>query len=121
MASRLFWASRAASYLKISTCPRVFSIVDAMTAIKEQYRIQRNWMGDPCSPSVFVWDGLTCDYSLSNSPRVTALSLSSSGLTGEITKSFASLSALQNLDLSYNNLTRPIPDDLANLSSLKLL
>ncbi|XP_042465198.1 putative leucine-rich repeat receptor-like serine/threonine-protein kinase At2g19230 [Zingiber officinale] len=95
--------------------------VDAMTAIKERYRIQRNWMGDPCSPSAFVWDGLTCDYSLSNSPRVTALSLSSSGLTGEITKSFASLSALQNLDLSYNNLTGSIPDDLANLSSLKLL
>ncbi|KAG6526601.1 hypothetical protein ZIOFF_016593 [Zingiber officinale] len=95
--------------------------IDAMTAIKERYRIQRNWMGDPCSPSAFVWDGLTCDYSLSNSPRVTALSLSSSGLTGEITKSFASLSALQNLDLSYNNLTGSIPDDLANLSSLKLL
>ncbi|XP_042459745.1 putative leucine-rich repeat receptor-like serine/threonine-protein kinase At2g19230 [Zingiber officinale] len=95
--------------------------VDAMTAIKERYRIQRNWMGDPCSPSDFVWDGLNCNYSLSNSPRVTALSLSSSGLTGEITKSFASLSALQYLDLSYNNLTGSIPDDLANLSSLRLL
>ncbi|KAG6526596.1 hypothetical protein ZIOFF_016588 [Zingiber officinale] len=95
--------------------------VDAMSVIKERYRIQRNWMGDPCSPSDFVWDGLSCNYSLSNSPRVTALSLSSSGLTGEITKSFASLSALQHLDLSYNNLTGPIPDDLANLSSLKLL
>ncbi|XP_042465196.1 putative leucine-rich repeat receptor-like serine/threonine-protein kinase At2g19230 [Zingiber officinale] len=95
--------------------------VDAMTAIKERYQIQRNWMGDPCSPSAFVWDGINCTHNLSNSPRVTALSLSSSGLTGEITKSFASLSALQHLNLSYNNLTGPIPDDLANLSSLKLL
>ncbi|KAG6526595.1 hypothetical protein ZIOFF_016587 [Zingiber officinale] len=118
--------------------------VDAMTAIKEQYQIQRNWMGDPCSPSAFVWDRLNCTYNLSNSPRVTALNLSTSGLTGEITKSFASLSALQYLvlfkgmpseelstnncslntvfrDLSYNNLTGPIPDDLANLISLKLL
>ncbi|KAG6526604.1 hypothetical protein ZIOFF_016596 [Zingiber officinale] len=97
------------------------SIVDAMTAIKEQYRIQRNWMGDPCSPNAFVWDGLNCTYSFSNSPRVIALNLSSSGLTGEITKYVANLSALQYLDLSYNNLTGPIPDDLANLSSLKLL
>ncbi|XP_074573956.1 putative leucine-rich repeat receptor-like serine/threonine-protein kinase At2g19230 [Curcuma longa] len=95
--------------------------VDAMTAIKEWYRIQRNWMGDPCSPNAFVWDGLNCTYNLSNSPRVTALNLSSWGLTGEITKSFANLSTLQYLDLSYNNLTGPIPDDLANLSSLKLL
>ncbi|KAG6535631.1 hypothetical protein ZIOFF_000654 [Zingiber officinale] len=188
MASRLFWASRAASYLKISTCPRVFSIgsqqlhspadpqclralhdheqhlralgywrweeyhahqlldgmflkglrqsghgkrssnsnshlhnIDAMTAIKEQYRIQRNWMGDPCSPSVFVWDGLTCDYSLSNSPRVTALSLSSSGLTGEITKSFASLSALQNFDLTGNRLNGSIPSNLLEMAQNGLL
>ncbi|XP_042465200.1 putative leucine-rich repeat receptor-like serine/threonine-protein kinase At2g19230 [Zingiber officinale] len=95
--------------------------VDAMTAIKERYRIQRNWMGDPCSPNAFVWDGLNCTYSFSASPRVIALNLSSSGLTGEITKYVASLSALQYLDLSYNNLTGPIPNDLANLSSLKLL
>ncbi|XP_042466302.1 probable LRR receptor-like serine/threonine-protein kinase At1g05700 [Zingiber officinale] len=99
----------------------LFFTVDAMTAIKEQYRIQRNWMGDPCSPNAFVWDGLNCTYSFSNSPRVIALNLSSSGLTGEITKYVANLSALQYLDLSYNNLTGPIPDDLANLSSLKLL
>ncbi|KAG6495720.1 hypothetical protein ZIOFF_043546 [Zingiber officinale] len=209
MASRLFWASRAASYLKISTFPRVFSIgsqqlhspadpqclralhdheqhlralgywrwyvstfvplrlsppfsllqcnreeyhahqlldgmllkglrqsghgkrssnsnshlhnIDAMTAIKEQYRIQRNWMGDPCSPIVFVWDGLTCDYSLSNSPRVTALSLSSSGLMGEITKSFASLSALQNFDLTGNRLNGSIPSNLLEMAQNGLL
>ncbi|KAG6530390.1 probable LRR receptor-like serine/threonine-protein kinase At1g05700 [Zingiber officinale] len=95
--------------------------VDAMTAIKERYRIQRNWMGDPCSPSALVWDGLNCTYSLSNSSRVTALNLSSSGLIGEITKYVANLSALQYLDLAYNNLTGPIPGVLANLSSLKLL
>ncbi|XP_042465203.1 probable LRR receptor-like serine/threonine-protein kinase At1g05700 isoform X3 [Zingiber officinale] len=95
--------------------------VDAMTVIKERYRIQRNWMGDPCSPSALVWDGLNCTYSLSNSSRVTALNLSSSGLIGEITKYVANLSALQYLDLSYNNLTGPIPGVLANLSSLKLL
>ncbi|XP_074573926.1 putative leucine-rich repeat receptor-like serine/threonine-protein kinase At2g19230 [Curcuma longa] len=95
--------------------------VDAMTAIKDRYSIQRNWMGDPCSPNAFVWDGLNCTYSLSNSPRVTALNLSSSGLTGEITNFVASLSALRYLDLSYNNLTGPIPGVLANLSSLKLL
>ncbi|XP_074561941.1 putative LRR receptor-like serine/threonine-protein kinase At1g05700 [Curcuma longa] len=104
-----------------SSVPSDAGDVDAMTAIKKWYRIQRNWMGDPCSPSAFVWDGLNCTYILSNSPRVTSLNLSSSGLTGEITKSFASLSALQYLDLSHNNLTGPIPGILANLSYLKLL
>ncbi|KAG6526608.1 hypothetical protein ZIOFF_016600 [Zingiber officinale] len=114
--------------------------VDAMTTIKERYRIQRNWMGDPCSPNAFVWDGLNCTYILSNSPRVTTLNLSSSGLTGEITKFVASLSALQYfLELPgsmpghframqafvakpcYILEPWPIPSVLANLSSLKLL
>ncbi|KAG6472358.1 hypothetical protein ZIOFF_069818 [Zingiber officinale] len=33
MASRLLWASRVASYLKITTCPSTFSIVDGSTTI----------------------------------------------------------------------------------------
>ncbi|CAL9079672.1 unnamed protein product [Musa textilis] len=95
--------------------------VDAMMAVKARYKIKRNWMGDPCSPKAFAWDGLNCSSSLSNPPRITALNLSSSGLTGEIATSFASLTAIQILDLSHNNLTGTIPAILAQLPSLKIL
>ncbi|CAL9135094.1 unnamed protein product [Musa textilis] len=95
--------------------------VNAMMAIKAWYKIKRNWMGDPCTPDAFTWDGLNCTFSVSLPSRITTLNLSSSGLTGEITKSFASLGAIEYLDLSYNNLTGTIPAVLAELTSLKLL
>ncbi|CAD5166812.1 unnamed protein product [Musa acuminata subsp. malaccensis] len=95
--------------------------VNAMMAIKAWYKIKRNWMGDPCTPTAFSWDGLNCTFSVSIPPRITTLNLSTSGLTGEITKSFASLGAIEYLDLSYNNLTGTIPAVLAELTSLKLL
>ncbi|XP_065044600.1 putative leucine-rich repeat receptor-like serine/threonine-protein kinase At2g19230 isoform X2 [Musa acuminata AAA Group] len=95
--------------------------VNAMMMIEAWYKIKRNWMGDPCSPKAFAWDGINCTFSILNHPRITTLNLSSSGLTGEINKSFASLGAIDYLDLSHNNLTGTIPDVLAELTSLKLL
>ncbi|WOK99296.1 putative LRR receptor-like serine/threonine-protein kinase [Canna indica] len=95
--------------------------VNAMMMIKSWYEIKKNWMGDPCAPKDFVWDGVNCTFSISDTPRITTLNLSSSGLNGGITPSFASLSAIQFLDLSNNNLTGGIPAILAELPSLKLL
>ncbi|XP_019702975.1 probable LRR receptor-like serine/threonine-protein kinase At1g05700 isoform X2 [Elaeis guineensis] len=90
--------------------------VDAIMAIKVQYQVKKNWMGDPCSPKDYAWDGVSCDASM-----IVAINLSSSGLTGVIGSSFARLKAIEYLDLSYNNLTGPIPDFLADLSSLQVL
>ncbi|CAL9039648.1 unnamed protein product [Musa banksii] len=95
--------------------------VGAMMAIKELYQVKRNWAGDPCAPKAYTWDGLNCTFSSSGIPRITAVNLSYSGLTGEMITSFANLSALRILDLSHNNLTGSIPDALAFLPSLKLL
>ncbi|XP_064974724.1 putative leucine-rich repeat receptor-like protein kinase At2g19210 [Musa acuminata AAA Group] len=94
--------------------------VDAIINIRVQYQLKRNWMGDPCSPKEYAWDGLKCSYDL-NSPRITDVNLSASALTGPISSSFAKLTAIKYLDLSYNNLTGPLPDVLGNLPSLQVL
>ncbi|RWR78180.1 putative LRR receptor-like serine/threonine-protein kinase [Cinnamomum micranthum f. kanehirae] len=97
--------------------------VEAMFDIKETYKVMRNWMGDPCVPVTYVWEGLTCNVNLSDSPTIVYLNLSSTGLKGEIAASLANLTSIQSLDLSWNNLTGHIPNflgDLPSLSSLKL-
>ncbi|XP_010914741.1 probable LRR receptor-like serine/threonine-protein kinase At1g05700 [Elaeis guineensis] len=96
--------------------------VKAVMAIKEHYNVKRNWMGDPCAPIEYAWDGLDCNSNTnSDKPRIISLNLSSSGLTGDLIQEFAELKVIENLDLSYNNLTGSIPDFLAELSSLKVL
>ncbi|XP_072953596.1 putative leucine-rich repeat receptor-like protein kinase At2g19210 isoform X2 [Typha angustifolia] len=94
--------------------------VEAIVAIRKQYQMKRNWMGDPCAPKKYAWDGVTCTYS-ANAPRITAINLSASGLTGYISTSFSMLKAIKSLDLSYNKLNGTIPGFLANLSSLQIL
>ncbi|XP_072955742.1 putative leucine-rich repeat receptor-like protein kinase At2g19210 [Typha angustifolia] len=94
--------------------------VEAIMGIREQYQMKRNWMGDPCAPKKYSWDGVSCSRS-ATAPRITALNLSSSGLTGHISTSFSMLKAITSLDLSYNKLNGTIPDYLASLSSLKVL
>ncbi|VAH79593.1 unnamed protein product [Triticum turgidum subsp. durum] len=95
--------------------------VSAVMAIKAKYEIKRNWMGDPCCPKIYLWDGVGCNYAISSAPRITSLNLSSNGLVGDITTLLSNLTALQNLDLSHNNLSGNIPEFLAQLPSLAVL
>ncbi|XP_008647631.2 putative leucine-rich repeat receptor-like serine/threonine-protein kinase At2g19230 isoform X3 [Zea mays] len=95
--------------------------VSAMKAIKAKYQVKKNWMGDPCVAGTFRWDGLTCSYAISDPPKITALNMSFSGLTGDISSAFANLKAVQSLDLSHNNLTGSIPSSLSQLPSLTTL
>ncbi|CAL9085285.1 unnamed protein product [Musa textilis] len=94
--------------------------VDAMAEIRLQYQLKRSWMGDPCSPKAYTWDGLNCSYG-PDPPRIISINLTSAGLSGEISSSFAMLKAVKHLDLSCNNLTGNIPDSLGFLSSLQVL
>ncbi|XP_073008266.1 putative leucine-rich repeat receptor-like serine/threonine-protein kinase At2g19230 [Typha latifolia] len=94
--------------------------VEAMLAIKEAYKVKKNWMGDPCFPKQYGWDGLSCSIG-GNDSRIIAVNLSSSGLVGQVSTFFSRLTAIKSLDLSYNNLTGKIPDSLADISSLNEL
>ncbi|XP_048556797.1 probable LRR receptor-like serine/threonine-protein kinase At1g05700 [Triticum urartu] len=95
--------------------------VSAIMAIKANYEVQKNWMGDPCVPKTMVWERLTCSYTSDNSPRIISINLSSSGLNGDISSSFTNFKAVQYLDLSNNNLTGSIPGALSQLTSLTIL
>ncbi|XP_014499513.1 LRR receptor-like serine/threonine-protein kinase IOS1 [Vigna radiata var. radiata] len=94
---------------------------DAITTIKSVYGVTRNWQGDPCAPVDYLWDGLNCSYSKNESPRITTLNLSSSGLSGKIDPSISNLSMLEKLDLSNNSLNGEIPEVLSQLQHLKIL
>uniref|UniRef100_A0A6I9QK09 Leucine-rich repeat receptor-like serine/threonine-protein kinase At2g19230 n=1 Tax=Elaeis guineensis var. tenera TaxID=51953 RepID=A0A6I9QK09_ELAGV len=89
--------------------------------VKASYQVKRNWMGDPCLPSNFTWDGLNCSFSGSEPPRIISLSLAYSGLTGEITAALTKLESLRYLDLSGNSLSGPVPDALGELPYLEFL
>ncbi|CAM0954477.1 unnamed protein product [Alopecurus aequalis] len=101
--------------------PTTTKDVSAITVIRSKYQVKKNWMGDPCVPKNFAWNGLGCSYAVSAPPSITGLNLSSSGLSGNLSSSFASLKGLQYLDLSRNNLTGSIPETFSQLSSLAVL
>ncbi|KAJ3678982.1 hypothetical protein LUZ61_021146 [Rhynchospora tenuis] len=68
----------------------------AINSIKGNYSVNRAWSGDPCVPANLSWTGVNCTIdSASNVPRITALNLSSSGLTGALLSAFGSLTALE--------------------------
>ncbi|XP_029128814.1 LRR receptor-like serine/threonine-protein kinase IOS1 [Cajanus cajan] len=95
--------------------------VDAITTIKSVYGVTRDWQGDPCAPVAYLWHGLNCTYPGNESPRITTLDLSSSGLSGKIDPSISKLTMLEKLDLSNNSLNGEIPDFLSQLQHLKIL
>ncbi|XXG57226.1 hypothetical protein AAC387_Pa03g4438 [Persea americana] len=103
----------------LSGTPTDSKDVDTIMNIKAVYQIKRNWMGDPCVPSFYIWEGLKCSYS--KPPTIISLDLSSSGLTGVLAPSLVNFTSIQFLDVSNNSLTGPVPDFLAKLSSLKIL
>ncbi|XP_048552801.1 senescence-induced receptor-like serine/threonine-protein kinase [Triticum urartu] len=86
--------------------------VSAINAIKAKYHVKKNWMGDPCAPKNFAWDGLTCSYAISGRPRITSINMSSGGLSGDISPYFADIKDLQYLDLTANQLSGSIPPGL---------
>ncbi|CAK8535887.1 unnamed protein product [Lathyrus sativus] len=95
--------------------------VDAIINVKSIYGIKRNWQGDPCTPMLYLWEGLNCSYVGSDSPKIIYLNLTSSGLFGTIAPSISNLKSIEYLDLSNNSLTGAVPDFLSQLRFLRVL
>ncbi|KAI3997402.1 hypothetical protein MKX01_017772 [Papaver californicum] len=79
----------------------------------------RSWNGDPCLPSPFNWDWVSCDDD-TDSPRITALNLNDLGLTGSL-PDFSAMDALKTINLSNNSLTQEIPKFLGTFPELIVL
>ncbi|KAI4305455.1 hypothetical protein L6164_028820 [Bauhinia variegata] len=58
--------------------------VDAITSIQSTYGLTKNSQGDPCIPEDYLWEGLSCTYSGSNSPRSRVLILDNNNFTGPL-------------------------------------
>lgn len=55
----------------------VFAIpARAMIAIQEAFGVSKNWMGDPCAPKAFAWEGLDCTDPSTGISRITTLYVS---------------------------------------------
>uniref|UniRef100_A0A0E0ERB2 Protein kinase domain-containing protein n=1 Tax=Oryza meridionalis TaxID=40149 RepID=A0A0E0ERB2_9ORYZ len=55
--------------------------VDAMMTIKIEYQVKKNWMGDPCLPEKYTWNGLKC-RGQGDTSRIISLDLSGNHLNG---------------------------------------
>ncbi|XP_054785685.1 probable LRR receptor-like serine/threonine-protein kinase At4g29180 isoform X2 [Prosopis cineraria] len=106
---------------QLDTIPTFEQDVDAITNIKGAYEVQRNWVGDPCEPKEYNWDGLECNYSNSLPPRIISLDLSNNSLTGSVPQFLEDFKSLKVLNLKDNHLSGSVPANLLERSRAGLL
>ncbi|XP_009384896.2 putative leucine-rich repeat receptor-like serine/threonine-protein kinase At2g19230 [Musa acuminata AAA Group] len=94
------------------------SDVGALIVLQQKFEVLGDWAGDPCLPAKYNADWVGC--SSDPTPRITALYLSGYGLSGDL-PDFSTLTALQTIDMSNNNITGRIPEFLGKLPDLKEL
>ncbi|XP_008798481.1 receptor protein kinase TMK1-like [Phoenix dactylifera] len=95
--------------------PRVDVLLSIAKSFGYPNRFAESWKGnDPCGGG---WPGISCD----SGGNITVINFPKMGLNGTISPDFGSITSLQKLLLSNNNLTGTIPSTLTKLPSLKEL
>ncbi|PNT06431.2 hypothetical protein POPTR_013G030100v4 [Populus trichocarpa] len=92
--------------------------VGGLVELQTQFSVLQGWYGDPCLPSPYTWDWISCSNDVI--PHVTALDLSSFGLSGQL-PDFSSMDSLVTIDLHNNSFSGPIPDFLGAFPYLEEL
>ncbi|KAM3243194.1 hypothetical protein ACQJBY_055268 [Aegilops geniculata] len=92
--------------------PLFHNVVNAIMGIKLEYGVKKNWMGDPCFPTKYAWEGVKCSSTTGNTTRIISIDLSNSSLHGMISNKFALLTSLEYLNLLGNRLNGSLPDSL---------
>ncbi|KAM7515062.1 hypothetical protein LguiA_004645 [Lonicera macranthoides] len=95
-----------------------FALLAIKTNIIDHSGILSNNWSAISNTSICTWIGVSCDL---NNQSVTALTLSSMGLTGTVNPAIGNLSSLTLLDISYNNFSGSVPEELSHLHHLQYL
>ncbi len=103
-------ANAASNPWLVSDCEALLAARDALAG-----STMVNWSADT---PITEWHGVTVE---GTPERVTELSLTSQGLTGEIPSELGDLANLQRLNLRRNQLTGEIPSELGGLANLHVL
>ncbi|KAI3934579.1 hypothetical protein MKX01_034033 [Papaver californicum] len=93
--------------------------VKALGVLQKSFIQLQDWNGDPCLPSPYTWDWVTCNND-TDSPRITGLYLNDFGLTG-ILPDFSAMDALETINMRNNSLMQAIPGFLGTLPKLTAL
>ncbi|KAG5253543.1 leucine-rich repeat protein [Salix suchowensis] len=119
------WTSLTVAVTVILTVVNANSEGDALFTLRKSLsdpdNVLQSW--DPTLVNPCTWFHITCNQD----NRVTRVDLGNSNLSGHLVPELGRLEHLQYLPLSFcerlndNRLTGPIPRDLANVSSLKVV
>ncbi len=98
------------------TPPELLADCTALLAMRDIFAgdVPLNWT---LSSQIGFWQGVVV---AGTPPRVTALRLPNSGLSGHLPAQLGELDGLQELNLAHNQLTGPIPPELKELRNLVL-
>lgn len=99
------------------------TIAEAMMEIRRNYEVKKNWMGDPCFPPSYKWEGIRCSYNGDNPPRVISMYIFFITFASLVLAYFIIIIVFSifHSDLSDSKLNGSISPSIGNLMALTYL